>query len=216
LLMDWLKRQVVGKLAKSTVDSYKVNIEKHVIPLLGRIPVQKLRRQDIESFYAMKLEDGSMNRKKSETSKGEKKGLSPRSITHIHRNLCKALGIGDSTVDHIVSLTDNRSTLTRKRFKKNWARLIQKVYDVGPLSCPGCGGKMRIISFVEEEAVIKKILSHLNLWLPQYHDPPDYPDYPGSLDYEDNNLSPATSSEASHGTVFPDFEMKVRTGGVSS
>jgi len=32
-----------------------------------------------------------MNRKKSETSKGEKKGLSPRSITHIHRNLCKAL-----------------------------------------------------------------------------------------------------------------------------
>lgn len=106
--------------------------------------------------------------------------------------------IGDSTVDNIVSLTDNRSALTRKRFKKYWARLIQKVYDVNPLSCPRCGGKMRIILFVEEDAVIKKILSHLNLWLPQYHDPPDYPDYPGSLDHEDNNLSPVTSSEASH------------------
>jgi hypothetical protein len=122
-------------------------------------------------------------------------------------------GIGDSTVDHIVSLTDNRSTLTRKRFKKNWARLIQKVYDVDPLSCPGCGGKMRIISFVEEEAVIKKILSHLNLWLPQYHDPPDYPDYPGSLNYEDNNLSPAASSEASHNTeISENLQLNVFSG----
>jgi hypothetical protein len=34
---------------------------------------------------------------------------------------------------------------------------------------------MKIISFIEDENVIKKILSHLNLWLPQYHDPPDYP-----------------------------------------
>lgn len=31
---------------------------------------------------------------------------------------------------------------------------------------------MRIIAFIEEAAVIKKILMHLNLWLPGY-DPPD-------------------------------------------
>lgn len=102
--------------------------------------------------------------------------------------------IGDSTVDNIISLTDNRSALTRKRFKKNWARLIQKVYDVDPLKCLKCGGKMRIISFIEDEAVIKKILSYLNLWLPQYHDPPDYLDSPGCAD---NSLS----SDASLATV---------------
>ena len=98
--------------------------------------------------------------------------------------------IGDSIVDNLVSLTDYRSALTRKRFKKNWARLIQKVYDVDPLSCPKCSGPMRIISFVEDEAVIKKILSHLNLWLPQYHDPPDYLDSPDCID---NSLRSAAS-----------------------
>jgi hypothetical protein len=65
------------------------------------------------------------------------------------------------------------SDLSRKRLKKAWARLIQKVYNLDPLKCPKCGGKMRIISFIEDELVIKKILSHLNLLLPHYHDPPD-------------------------------------------
>jgi hypothetical protein len=31
---------------------------------------------------------------------------------------------------------------------------------------------MRIIAFIEEDAVIRKILIHLNLWLPGNHDPP--------------------------------------------
>jgi hypothetical protein len=65
-------------------------------------------------------------------------------------------------------------SLSRKRFKKNWSRLIQKIYNVDPLKCPNCGGKMRIIAFIEEETVIRKILTHLNKWLPQYHDPPDH------------------------------------------
>lgn len=53
-------------------------------------------------------------------------------------------------------------SLSRKRFKKNWTRLIRKIYNVDPLKCPKCGGRMKIISFIEEEAVIKKILSHEN------------------------------------------------------
>ena len=31
---------------------------------------------------------------------------------------------------------------------------------------------MRIISFIEEEEIIKKILLHLNLWMTKNHDPP--------------------------------------------
>ena len=64
------------------------------------------------------------------------------------------------------------SDLSRKKFRKNWARLIQKIYFVDPLVCPKCGGGMRIISFIEDDATIKKILMHLDLWLPQTHDPP--------------------------------------------
>ncbi len=52
-----------------------------------------------------------------------------------------------------------------KAFRKNWARLIQKIYEVDPLVCPKCQGPMRIISFIEDQEVIKTILKHLGLWL---------------------------------------------------
>lgn len=65
-----------------------------------------------------------------------------------------------------------------KAFRKNWARLIQKIYEVDPLICPKCKGIMRIISFIEDSQVIRNILTHLGLWLvrsrppPKIHDPP--------------------------------------------
>ena len=51
-----------------------------------------------------------------------------------------------------------------KEHRKNWARLIQKIYETDPLCCPKCSGKMRILSFIEDPDVIKKILKHLGLW----------------------------------------------------
>ena len=33
-------------------------------------------------------------------------------------------------------------------------------------------GNMKIITFIEEETVIKKILKHLNQWITGNHDPP--------------------------------------------
>jgi hypothetical protein len=50
-----------------------------------------------------------------------------------------------------------------KEYRKNWSRLIQKIYEVDPLTCPKCQGRMKIISFIEDEEVIKKILKHLGL-----------------------------------------------------
>ena len=51
--------------------------------------------------------------------------------------------------------------------KKNWARLIQKIYPprrINPLVCSKCFGSMKIISFIEDEQLVKKILKHLHLW----------------------------------------------------
>jgi hypothetical protein len=65
-----------------------------------------------------------------------------------------------------------------KAFRKSWARLIQKIYEVDPLVCPKCQGSMRIISSIEDPSVIRAILEHLGLWLaksrppPKIHDPP--------------------------------------------
>ena len=32
-----------------------------------------------------------------------------------------------------------------KEYKRNWARFIQKIYEVDPLVCPKCSGKMKVI-----------------------------------------------------------------------
>ena len=68
--------------------------------------------------------------------------------------------------------------LTSTAFRKNWARLIQKIYEVDPLICPKCASEMKVIAFIHDEDVIRKILKHLNLWdvkqkiSPRAHAPP--------------------------------------------
>ena len=68
--------------------------------------------------------------------------------------------------------------LTDKTCRKNWARLIQKIYEVDPLTCAKCQGRMRVIAFIHDQDVIRKILEHLNLWdvkqkpFPRAHAPP--------------------------------------------
>ena len=51
-----------------------------------------------------------------------------------------------------------------REYKRNWARLIQKIYEVDPLTRSKCQGRMRVISVIEEDQVIEKILKHLGLW----------------------------------------------------
>jgi hypothetical protein len=63
-------------------------------------------------------------------------------------------------------------THTPKEYRRLWAQLIQKVYEVDPLICTKCGGTMRIVSFIEEQAVINKILSHLGIQEEHAHSPP--------------------------------------------
>jgi len=57
-------------------------------------------------------------------------------------------------------------------YKRNWARLIQKIYEVDPLTCPKCQGRMRILAFIEQPEIIKKILKHLGLWERKARPPP--------------------------------------------
>jgi hypothetical protein len=55
------------------------------------------------------------------------------------------------------------SDLSPKVFRKNWARLIQKIYNVDPLLCPACQGPMKVIAFTEDDEIIARILRHLGL-----------------------------------------------------
>lgn len=60
----------------------------------------------------------------------------------------------------------------RRFCRRAWARLIRKVYLADPLTCPKCGGRLRILSFIDHPSVIEKILRHLLLWNPPERPPP--------------------------------------------
>ena len=78
-----------------------------------------------------------------------------------YSNKSRGLRKKAGTDDQVPALID--SDISSKAFRKNWARLIQKIYNVDPLLCPKCSGAMRIIAFIEDEQLVKKILQHLNL-----------------------------------------------------
>ncbi len=48
----------------------------------------------------------------------------------------------------------------RKR-RQSWARLIRKLFEVSPLTCPRCGGEMKVVSVITDPVVIDQILRQL-------------------------------------------------------
>jgi integrase len=83
LVGRWLPVQRT-RLRESTYDSYRRNIELHVIPALGRRPLDKLTVEDLDLFYARLLVNG----RKDDRGGG---GLSPKTVRYIHLIIHKAL-----------------------------------------------------------------------------------------------------------------------------
>jgi integrase len=81
LIERWLPLQQ-AQLRPSTYDSYRRNLELHVIPAIGRIPLQKLAPEDLDTLYARLLTKGRRN------GAG---GLSVKTVHSIHLVIHKAL-----------------------------------------------------------------------------------------------------------------------------
>ena len=62
-------------------------------------------------------------------------------------------------------------TPSQRERRRQWARLIAKVFEVDPLRCP-CGATMRVVAVILEPPVIRKILDHLALPEARAHAPP--------------------------------------------
>jgi transposase-like protein len=75
--------------------------------------------------------------------------------------------------------------------RRNWSRLIKKVYEVDPLVCPQCGSLMKVVALIEKPEVVKRILDHLKLSScePPGRSPP----------------SPITSKETTYEPLFDDL-----------
>src|SRR4030067_633398 len=48
-----------------------------------------------------------------------------------------------------------------RTYRIPWAELLAKVYEIDVLACPECGGRMKLIAFIAEPTVAKRILDHL-------------------------------------------------------
>jgi hypothetical protein len=44
--------------------------------------------------------------------------------------------------------------------RRSWAELLRRVYEVDPLICPKCAGKMRVVAVILDPPVVKRILDH--------------------------------------------------------
>ena len=87
-----------------------------------------------------------------------------------YSNKSRGLRKKAGTDDAVPALIE--SEVSSKEFRKNWARLIQKIYHIDPLLCPNCLESIGIISFIEDDQLVKKILKHLDLWDVKRKPPP--------------------------------------------
>ncbi len=87
-LAEYLHRWVEHKaadLAPRTLDSYRLIVDKHLVPALGNTRLADLKPLHIQEYYRKALEDGRMDNKKN------RKGLSPTTVLYHHRVLREAL-----------------------------------------------------------------------------------------------------------------------------
>ena len=47
--------------------------------------------------------------------------------------------------------------------RRSWAKLLERVFEIGMEHCPNCGGELKIIAAILEAPVIERILMHLGL-----------------------------------------------------
>lgn len=66
----------------------------------------------------------------------------------------------DDTENDIINVANYKP---RKIPPPTWRECIKKIWEVDPLKCSHCSAEMKIISFIKEQQIIRKILVHLNL-----------------------------------------------------
>lgn len=82
LLHRWLPAKKT-RLKPTTAGVYQRNIQLHINPNIGHIPLQRLQPEDLDGLYAKLLSEGKRN--------GKDGGLSARSVRAVHTTIQSAL-----------------------------------------------------------------------------------------------------------------------------
>ena len=86
-LRTWFELYAKPHIRPSTMNYYHRNIEQHIIPAIGDIPLNKLTTRDLQKFY----NDLQSNGRLRKVQKKEKPGLSNFTVRGIHMMLHNAL-----------------------------------------------------------------------------------------------------------------------------
>lgn len=125
-MKNWLNNVVIHNVESTTWDSYKLVIEKHVIPYFltnGNIRLQKLQPIHIQKYYDYKLKEGRSD------GKG---GLSPNTILKHHANIKSALDYA-VRMNLIPFNPDDKTVLPKKnKFTGKFysAEQMEKLFEV--------------------------------------------------------------------------------------
>lgn len=113
-LEQWLEEVHKPSIRIGTYKGYRGYLDKHILPALGHIPIQKLTPQHVQAFYSRKQQEG----------------LSAKSVNNIHGMLHKALdhavrwGLAPRNVCDAVSLPKQSRHETQPLTEKQARQLL--------------------------------------------------------------------------------------------
>jgi len=122
-----------GHDAAEPADEEKIDAEEFVARVLVQIPEP---RRHLVRYYGAYSNRARGQRRKAEAQLG-------------------AHGSSESSQEPVPTPPE------RAALRRRWANLIRRVYEADPLVCPRCGSEMRVVSFITDPRVVRRIVDHL-------------------------------------------------------
>ena len=91
-LRTWFDLYAKPHIRPSTMNYYHRNIEQHIIPAIGDIPLNDLTTLHLQQFYKKLLAEGRVERIESQK---QPKGLSAKTVRNIHQIISSALKLAN-------------------------------------------------------------------------------------------------------------------------
>lgn len=140
LTRSWLavtlpQRVQAGRLAESTLDSYRDMVARHLLPELGRVRLVDLSTMHVRAWL-LKLSKTDSARRRRQLRPGEEKlpaptKLSPRTVAYCHAILRKALAdaVDDELIVRNVCLLVDAPTVPRKAVRELTRGEVRRLLD---------------------------------------------------------------------------------------
>jgi integrase len=81
----WLKNKEIEGKRDTTLSTWRLYLNKHILPSLGAIALKDITTAKLNSFYSEKMEINSQRKRDSKTEEKKNESISPNTVIHFHR-----------------------------------------------------------------------------------------------------------------------------------